>query len=144
MLSLNVNSFGLEDIRDENRDGAKNLDSQTEVEGVHLKHVFVQMFNYGVYDLSDADVVLMSMCHRLCQVRAEICSKEEVEEEEMEAAVSSAKKFVIMDSIKSPFENMCTLLVHLPNILTEKCSLLQGFLMEMLCTWSGEPENAGS
>ena len=33
--------------------------------------------------------------------------------------------------------------VHLPNILTQKCSLLQGFLMEMLCTWSGESENAG-
>ena len=24
--------------------------------------------------------------------------------------------------------------VHLPNTLTQKCSLLQGFLMEMLCT----------
>ena len=36
----------------------------------------------------------MSVCHCLCQVRAEICSKEEVEEEEMEAAVSSAKRSV--------------------------------------------------
>ena len=55
---------------------------------------------------SDAyNMLLMSICHCLCQVRAEICSKEEVEEEEMEAAVSSAKKFVIiilfLNSIKT-------------------------------------------
>ena len=60
-----------------------------------------------ISNLIDVYMAWMSLCHYLCQVRAEICSKEEVEEEEMEAVVNSVKKLVyhLLHKLTSPTKN---------------------------------------